>query len=69
METTGVIGVTWGLIHGHILGLYWDNGKEDGNYYNGCYYYYQASSCSFAVHVGSGCRVLGFGLYGLGCML
>ena len=25
METTGVIGV--------ILGLYWDNGKEHGNYY------------------------------------
>ena len=22
---------------GIILGLYWDNGKEDGNYYNGLY--------------------------------
>ena len=20
---------------GYILGLYWDNGKENGNYYNG----------------------------------
>ena len=22
---------------GVILGLYWDNGKENGNYYNGFY--------------------------------
>ena len=22
---------------GDILGLYWDNGKENGNYYNGIY--------------------------------
>ena len=22
---------------GNILGLYWDNGKENGNYYNGLY--------------------------------
>ena len=28
METTGIKGV------GIILGLYWDNGKENGNYYN-----------------------------------
>ena len=34
METTimGYIGV--------ILGLYWDNGKENGNYYNGLYWGY-----------------------------
>ena len=33
METTimGYIGV----ILGYILGLYWDNGKENGNYYLG----------------------------------
>ena len=24
-------------IIGTILGLYWDNGKENGNYYNGLY--------------------------------
>ena len=23
-----------------ILGLYWDNGKENGNYYNGLYWDY-----------------------------
>ena len=23
-------------IIGYILGLYWDNGKENGNYYLGC---------------------------------
>ena len=28
METT----IIWGYI-GIILGLYWDNGKENGNYY------------------------------------
>ena len=22
---------------GYILGIYWDNGKENGNYYNGLY--------------------------------
>ena len=27
METIGITGVIWGL--------YWDNGKENGNYYNG----------------------------------
>ena len=34
METTimGYIGII-----GTILGLYWDNGKENGNYYNGLY--------------------------------
>ena len=34
METTimGYIGII-----GYILGLYWDNGKENGNYYNGLY--------------------------------
>ena len=32
METTirGYIGII-----GYMLGLYWDNGKENGNYYNG----------------------------------
>ena len=29
METTGSIGVI-----GYILGLHWDNGKENGNYYS-----------------------------------
>ena len=28
METRGTVG----YILGHILGLYWDNGKENGNY-------------------------------------
>ena len=34
METTGNIGVIWGLlgIIGYILGFYWDNGKENGSY-------------------------------------
>ena len=34
METIimGYIGII-----GYILGLYWDNGKENGNYYNGLY--------------------------------
>ena len=27
METTGIIGIIWGL-----LGFYWDNGKGNGNY-------------------------------------
>ena len=30
-ETLGIIG----YILGYRLGLYWDNGKENGNYYNG----------------------------------
>ena len=38
METTiicwGNIRVIVGL-YSIILGLYWDNGKENGNYYNG----------------------------------
>ena len=28
MDTVGVIGITY-------WGLYWENGKENGNYYNG----------------------------------
>ena len=35
METTGIIGVIWGLYRGYIgviLGLYRNNGKENGNY-------------------------------------
>ena len=34
MEATlmGYIGTV-----GYILGFYWDNGKENGNYYNGLY--------------------------------
>ena len=34
METTimGYLGIV-----GYILGYYWDNGKENGNYYNGLY--------------------------------
>ena len=27
----------WELAIGVIFGLYWDNGKENGNYYNGLY--------------------------------
>ena len=30
METIGIIGD-----NGVVLGLYWDNGKENGNYYLG----------------------------------
>ena len=33
METT-IMGIIKGYI---ILGLYWDNGKESGNHYNGDY--------------------------------
>ena len=32
----GYIGII-GDILGLYLGLYWDNGKENGNYYNGSY--------------------------------
>ena len=37
METTGIVGVIQGYIGviGHILGCYWDNGKENGNDHNG----------------------------------
>ena len=37
METTGIIGLYKGYIGiiGYILGVYWDNGKQNGNYYNG----------------------------------
>ena len=37
METTGIIGTIKGYIGiiGNILWLYWDNGKENGNYYLG----------------------------------
>ena len=34
------LGLYQGLYRGYIgviLGLYWDNGKENGNYYNGLY--------------------------------
>ena len=37
METT-----IMGFI-GHIMGLYWDNGKENGNYYNGFYRAYNGA--------------------------
>ena len=34
METTGIIGIIQYIgIIGSILGLYWDNGEENGNYY------------------------------------
>ena len=29
-----------GAVHRYILGLYWDSGKENGNYYNGLYWDY-----------------------------
>ena len=35
METT-ILGYI-GTIIVYVLGLYWDNGKENGNYYNGLY--------------------------------
>ena len=36
MEENGMETVIFGwLIVGMILGLYWDNGKENGNYYLG----------------------------------
>ena len=38
METLGpfkgICRVLWGFIGGYILGLYGDNGKENGNHYN-----------------------------------
>ena len=40
MESTGVIGVILCILGlerdyiGYILGFYWDNGKENGNYYS-----------------------------------
>ena len=34
METLGVIGILWGLYR-VVLGLYRDNGRENGNYSNG----------------------------------
>ena len=40
METLGIIGIIQGLYRDYIeiiLGLYGDNGKENGNYYNGLY--------------------------------
>ena len=42
METTimGYIGVL-----GYILGLYWDNGKENGNYYLGFRVSSKVQSC------------------------
>ena len=33
METIGIIWIYIGII-GDILRLYWDNGKENGNYYS-----------------------------------
>ena len=38
LEAIGIIGTIKGLYREYIgdtLGLYWDNGKENGNYYNG----------------------------------
>ena len=37
METIGIIGLTYAYIGviGYMLGLYWDNGEENGNYYLG----------------------------------
>ena len=40
METKGIIGVILGFYGDYrvyILGLYWDNGKENGDYYIGLY--------------------------------
>ena len=34
METTGIIGFLYGYNGVYIGVLYWDNGKENGNYYN-----------------------------------
>ena len=34
LELEGLYGVYRGYI-GYILGLYWDNGKENGSYYEG----------------------------------
>ena len=31
-----MLGLYWSYI-GATLGLYWDDGKENGNYYNGLY--------------------------------
>ena len=35
METLGPLKGVYRDYIGVILGLYWDNGKENGNYYNG----------------------------------
>ena len=38
-----------GTIIGYVLGLYWDNGKENGNSYNGLYKdYYKYPSFIFS---------------------
>ena len=36
MELTKVVAIVIRVVVG-ILGFYWDNGKEHGNYYNGVY--------------------------------
>ena len=43
-----------------ILGLYWDNGKENGNYYTGLYRAWATRPRDF------GLRDLGFRLLGFG---
>ena len=35
MEITIIGYIIYMAIMGYILGLYWDNGKENGNYYLG----------------------------------
>ena len=47
METTGIIVVFIGII-GFILGFYWDNGKENGNYRNHSGFYRD-----YRVYIGS----------------
>ena len=61
METTGVIGIIWGYrdYMGFILGLYWDNGKENGNYrdyrdYIGLQSFSGESTCQSVTPQGAG---------------
>ena len=35
METIGIKKRSYGDYRVYILGFYWDNGKEKGNYYSG----------------------------------
>ena len=35
METIGFIGIIYKDYRVYIWGIYWDSGKESGNYYNG----------------------------------
>ena len=56
-------------LYGVLLGVYWDNGKDNGNYYNGLYWGLGFRVQGLRIEVwGSGFRVWGLGeLLSLGC--